>query len=78
MLTDRLFVHPTTRAMDDHCYYLKRGHCYKYVHHYSGRTSFLDILHKETPQEAAKAAFGKYENMKIIDLKSKLMLLKIT
>ncbi|CAL4177904.1 unnamed protein product [Meganyctiphanes norvegica] len=60
MLTDRFFLWPTDQALTDHCYYLRGMDtwCYRYELNFSGRKSFLDILHEHSPQDAAKAAFG--------------------
>ncbi|KAG7176035.1 juvenile hormone esterase-like [Homarus americanus] len=58
MLTDRFFLYPTDHAVKDHSYYLKGKYCYRYELVYTGRKSFLDILHHESPQEAATSAFG--------------------
>lgn len=59
MMTDRFFLYPADHAAKDHCYYLKRHYCYRYEMAYSGRKSFLDILHKESPDEAASSLFGE-------------------
>ncbi|XP_050687702.1 juvenile hormone esterase-like isoform X2 [Eriocheir sinensis] len=58
MMTDRFFLYPADHAAKDHCYYLKRHYCYRYEMAYSGRKSFLDILHKESPDEAASSLFA--------------------
>lgn len=60
MMTDRFFLYPTDHAAKDHCYYLKDQYCYRYEMAYSGRKSFLDILHQDSPHEASAALFGEY------------------
>ncbi|XP_071517860.1 esterase E4-like [Panulirus ornatus] len=61
MMTDRFFLYPTDQAAKDHCYYLKNQHCYRYELAFTGRKSFLDILHQESPQDVAKSMFGAAE-----------------
>jgi len=59
MMTDRFFVYPTIKAMRDHCAKV-HGHytwCYQYVLEYSGRKSFLDVLHHENKKDF-KSTFG--------------------
>lgn len=64
MMTDRFFVYPTEKAMNDHCSALKgqSTFCYRYVLEYCGRKSFLDLLQEETHQEAARATFSKEQD----------------
>ncbi|XP_042882970.1 venom carboxylesterase-6-like [Penaeus japonicus] len=58
MMTDRFFLYPTDRASKDYSYYVKKYVVYRYELIYSGRKSFLDILHKESPQEVANSFLG--------------------
>ncbi|XP_027207538.2 juvenile hormone esterase [Penaeus vannamei] len=58
MMTDRFFLYPTDRASKDYSYYVKRFIVYRYELVFSGRKSFLDILHKENPQDAASSFLG--------------------
>lgn len=60
MMTDRFFVYPSDQAAKDHCSYLTKHYCYRYEMAYSGRKSFLDILHKESPDEAVSSLFGEW------------------
>lgn len=60
MMTDRFFVYPTDRASKDYSYYVKKYIVYRYELVFSGRKSFLDILHKENPQDAASSLLGKF------------------
>lgn len=59
MMTDRFFLYPTDRASKDYSYYVKKYVVYRYELIYSGRKSFLDILHKESPQEVANSFLGE-------------------
>lgn len=58
MMTDRFFLYPTHSAANDHCAYLKGQFCYRYQLVYTGRRSFLDILHGETAYQQTSSLLG--------------------
>ncbi|XP_045137548.1 juvenile hormone esterase-like [Portunus trituberculatus] len=58
MMTDRFFLYPTDQAAKDHSYYLRGRYCYRYEMAYTGRKSFLHILHQDSPREATASLLG--------------------
>ncbi|XP_066954455.1 esterase-6-like [Macrobrachium rosenbergii] len=58
MMTDRFFLYPTDHAAKDYAMYLKSYQTYRYELVYSGRKSFLDLLHQENPHEAVASMIG--------------------
>ncbi|KAK7081277.1 Carboxylesterase 5A [Halocaridina rubra] len=59
MMTDRFFLYPTDHATKDYANYLRSYQTYRYELVYSGRKSFLDLLHQEDGKhEMASSLFG--------------------